>query len=125
MENEPLFQILCFGRAVLFGTAAGICYECMGVFRMLGRFWLTSLCDACFWLITAPASFLFFLRINGGAPRGFLLTAILAGMVLVHCTLGRWTESWTRTAAERLQALRRRRKAFRTKKNASEGEKKL
>lgn len=125
MENEPLFQVLCFGKAMLFGAAAGICYECMGVFRMLGRFWLTSLCDACFWLVTALAAFLFFLRINGGAPRGFLLTAILAGMVLVHGTLGRWSESWTRSVAERLQALRRRRKAFCAKKNASEGEKKL
>ena len=125
MENEPLFQVLCFGKAMLFGAAAGAGYECMGVFRMLGRFWLTSLCDTCFWLITAPAAFLFFLRINGGAPRGFLLTAILAGMVLVHGTLGRWSESWTRSVAERLQALRRRRKAFRAKKNASEGEKKL
>ena len=125
MENEPLFQMLCFGKALLFGAVSGIGYESLGIFRMLGRFWLTSLCDVCFWLVTAVAAFLFFLRINGGAPRGFLLAAMLAGIVLVHLTLGRWSEHLTKGVAERLQALRRRRKARRSKKNASEGEKNL
>lgn len=125
MENEPLFQILCFGKVLLFGAVSGICYESLGAFRMLGHFWLTSLCDVVFWLVTTAAAFLFFLRINGGAPRGFLIAAFLAGMVLVHLTLGRWSEHLTKSVSGRLQALRRRRKARRTKKNASESEKNL
>lgn len=117
MENEPLFQLLCFGQAFVWGVLSDIWYEVLGFVRMLDRFWLTALCDSLFWLTVAVATFLFFLRINGGAPRGFLLIAMMIGMAVMHLMAGKLLKNLKKRVTESVQTEKRRRRIASQEKN--------
>ncbi len=117
MENEPLFQLLCCGQTFVWGVLTGVWYEVLGFLRMLDRFWLTALCDGLFWVTAAVATFLFFLHLNGGAPRGFLWLSMAMGMAVVHWMAKRLLDDLKKRVAEGVQTAKRRRRIVRREKN--------
>ena len=120
MENEAVYQLSRFAFSLVWGVVVGVFYESGGFIRMLGRFWLTALCDLFFWIVTSVATFLFFLYLNGGDMNGYLLFAVLIGAVAVRLTLGSLSDAVGRRGANWLRMRRRRRKVIRAKKKQRE-----
>lgn len=87
MENPVALQVGFFWRAVCFGAVMGLFYSALGVFRHRRRRWLTAVADGFFWTVTAPVTFVFFMRLNGGDMRVYLLAGALLGGAAVSGTL--------------------------------------
>ena len=79
MGNPVSLQIGLFFSCLVFGFALGGVYVLLGLMRRKRKFWLSAVSDIIFWLLSAPAVFLFFMGLNGGDVRGYLLFAVFGG----------------------------------------------
>ena len=93
MENPVGLQLGLFFRAVCFGSVLGLFYGALGILRVRRKRWLTALADGFFWLVTAPVTFVFFMRLNGGDIRAYLLAGLLLGGAAVSAALF-WVTGW-------------------------------
>lgn len=95
MENAPFSQLYEFIASVLWGGLTGILYGLFGIFRFGGNKWIIAVSDFVFWLITAVSTFVFFLAINGGNLRGFMLVGAVLGAVLIRiCSRNLFYRLW-------------------------------
>ena len=79
MENPVSLQAGLFFSSLLFGVAMGVVYVLFGLLRKRGRFWRNAAADILFWCLCGPLCFWFFMGLNGGDVRGYLIAAMLLG----------------------------------------------
>ena len=79
-----MFELQLFGKAVCCGAALAFLYEFFRILRKLiahGTFWV-SLEDLVYWLLCGFLIFRMLYRENSGAVRGFVMAAVVLGMLL-------------------------------------------
>ena len=79
MDNPVPEQLRLFFQSLVFGAAAGGFYILLGGMRKRRKKFRNAAIDALFWAVCAPAAFCFFMRVNGGDVRGYMLAAMLLG----------------------------------------------
>ena len=84
MAGGILFELQFFGKAFLCGVALALLYGGLKVFRRLvfhGTVWMAAE-DLAYWLLCGFLIFRMLYRENSGAVRGFVMAAVVLGMLL-------------------------------------------
>ena len=83
MDNPPILQLWDFVLSIVFGGLWAFFYGVCGIIRIGAGLKRLFFADAFFWLISLPALALFLFFLNGGEIRGYVLTGICGGFLLV------------------------------------------
>jgi len=88
MDNPPVLQLWCFTLSIVFGGIWAVFYGVCGILRIGAGLKRLFFADAFFWFISLPTLALFLFFLNGGDIRGYVLTGIGGGFLIVTLTFG-------------------------------------
>ncbi len=83
MTNPVNTQLWLFFASLVFGGGIGVFYVLLGLLRRKRKHVPNALADTVFWAVSSPAIFVFFMRVNGGDVRGYMLVSMLFGACAV------------------------------------------
>lgn len=92
MSGEIINEVDIFFRAIILGALFALIYDFIRIIRRIvfKSFIIMGLEDILYWLIMSVMTCVFLYKVNGGVIRLYIITGIVAGMILYELSIGRF-----------------------------------